>query len=220
MNRAQATYVRYYAYDSSTGQPKTGDVANHTLRIQKDNGSVVEPTNRPSEVNSTYAKGVYILQLTAAETDCQNLLLAGISSTSNVLIDPVVYEAYQVPIAAPGASGGLQTVGTAVTLPANPPTGYLTAASFAAGAITSTVAPNLDAAVSGVPAAIGARVTDSGYTYDQSMKLVNALASGDTAAGATSTQFVLKSPDGTKSRVAFTINTGAQTRTVTATDLS
>jgi hypothetical protein len=36
----------------------------------------------------------------------------------------------------PGASGGLQTVGTAVTLPANPPSNFLVAGSFAANSIT------------------------------------------------------------------------------------
>ncbi|MFO0937818.1 MAG: hypothetical protein U0798_15040 [Gemmataceae bacterium] len=268
MNRGQTTYVRYFAYNSTSGQPQTGDVANHTIRIQKDNGSLVAPTNTPAEVSATYAKGVYILQLTSAETDCQNLLLSGVSSTANVLIDPVVYESYQLPIAVAGAAGGLQTVGTAITLPPNPPVGFIASNSFAVGAIdaasiaagaittnafepgaiTSVVAPNLDASVDAVgnavvavetslaaittqitsvstsveniPNALGSRVVEGTTTYDQVMKLNNAMASGGIQPGATNGQFLLKSPDGTKNRVSFSVNDAAQSRTVTATDLS
>jgi hypothetical protein len=81
--RAVSTVVTYRAWDTSANAPKTGDVANHTLRWIKD-GTSSAPTNSPSEVDATNAKGTYKLTLTSTETDCTYGTLAGVSSTSNV----------------------------------------------------------------------------------------------------------------------------------------
>lgn len=83
----QAITVAYYAWDTSNNTPKTGDVANHTIKLVID-GTVTDPTNAPTEIDATYCKGLYKLTLTAAEMNCDFMTVCGVSSTSNVVIVP------------------------------------------------------------------------------------------------------------------------------------
>lgn len=101
----------YMAYNTSTGAYVTGDVANHTLKLVKD-GTEASPTNSPSEVDATNAKGAYKLVLTSAETSFNVVWLGGVSSTANVIIIPTQISFELLPTAAPNASGGLLTFGT------------------------------------------------------------------------------------------------------------
>ena len=87
--RGLAHTVAYLAWDTSANTPKTGDVANHTLRVIKD-GTSSAPTNSPSEVDATNAPGVYKITLTATECTADGLVLCGKSSTANVAISPLV----------------------------------------------------------------------------------------------------------------------------------
>jgi hypothetical protein len=104
--RAVQTVVTYRAWDTSANAPKTGDVANHTLRWVKD-GTSSAPANAASEVDSTNAKGIYKITMTSTETDCLMGTLAGVSSTANIAIfGPQVSFEY-IPNAAAGAVNGL-----------------------------------------------------------------------------------------------------------------
>lgn len=107
----QAGYIYYFAYDSTTGLGQTADQANHTLRLQKDGGALAAPTNSPTQVDATYARGWYKLLLTAAETAAQKVLLGGTSATSNVLID-VTIEAVEPVITFDDASFGWDAADT------------------------------------------------------------------------------------------------------------
>lgn len=75
--------------------PKTGDAANISGRITKDDGSPAATNDAaPSEVDATNEKGFYAFDLTQAETDAAKITLAAQSSTSNVVVmacPPVVY---------------------------------------------------------------------------------------------------------------------------------
>lgn len=108
-SRAQSITITYVAWDSVANTPKTGDVANHTLRWVKD-GTASAPTNTPTEVDSVNAPGLYKLVLTASECTCDFGCLGGKSSTANVVILPSLVTFEQLPTAAPAASGGLPTV--------------------------------------------------------------------------------------------------------------
>lgn len=107
--RGVSMTVQYRAWDTSANAPKTGDVANHTLRWIKD-GTAGAPTNSPSEVDATNAPGVYKLTLTATEADADIGDLAGKSSTANVVLIGPQIQFERLPNAAPGANGGLATV--------------------------------------------------------------------------------------------------------------
>lgn len=92
MYRAQSAVVYYYAWDVTNNVPKTGDSANHTLRLVKDGGSPAAPTNSASEVDATNAPGLYKLTVTTTETTCVTLALHGKSSTSGIYIMPQLFE--------------------------------------------------------------------------------------------------------------------------------
>lgn len=100
--------VCYIAWDSAAGAYKTGDSANHTLRWIKD-GISSAPANSNSEVDSTNAPGVYKVTITSTEASTPFGVLAGKSSTANVVIGPVSVSFERTPDAAPGAAGGIPT---------------------------------------------------------------------------------------------------------------
>lgn len=97
--RAVQTVVTYRAWDTSANAPKTGDSANHTLKWIKD-GTSSTTTNAASEVDSTNAPGTYKVTLTNTETDCVFGVLAGKSSTANIVIFGVQIGFVYVPTAA------------------------------------------------------------------------------------------------------------------------
>lgn len=85
-NQAGQT-IELYAYDYSTGAPKTGDAANLTFYVAKDGGSVTALADTSAaELSSTNAPGWYRCDLSAAETNFDNALFTGKSSTSNVIV--------------------------------------------------------------------------------------------------------------------------------------
>jgi hypothetical protein len=78
----------YIAWNTLTNSGKTGDSGNHTLKLVKD-GTETNPTNSPSEVDGLNCPGLYKITLTGEEMNAGVVTLAGISSTSNVIIVPV-----------------------------------------------------------------------------------------------------------------------------------
>lgn len=131
-SRAQTVTVTYYAWDVVSNVPKTGDVANHTLRWVKD-GTSAAPTNSASEVDATNAPGLYKITLTTSECTCNVGTLHGKSSTAGVYIFPRTISFEQLPTAAPDASSGLYTIGGTNALP--------TAATIASATVTAMDLP-------------------------------------------------------------------------------
>lgn len=79
--------IALFAYDSTTGAPKTGDAANITPYVSKDYGTVtVLGTTTATEMDATNAKGWYSFVLTQAETNGDALLFTGKSSTANAFV--------------------------------------------------------------------------------------------------------------------------------------
>ncbi len=79
--------IALFAFDYSTGAPKTGDAANITAYVNKDWAGVnVLGDTSASEIDSTNAKGWYLFDLTQAESNADLLLFTAKSSTSNVTV--------------------------------------------------------------------------------------------------------------------------------------
>ena len=76
------------AINTATGLPVTGDAANITAQISLDSGSfaAVADTN-PTELDATNAPGVYVFDLSQAETNGDVLTIIPTSTTANVQID-------------------------------------------------------------------------------------------------------------------------------------
>lgn len=78
---SEAVTVVYTAWDTNANTPKTGDVANHTIRYIAD-GVAGSPAASPAEVEL----GEYSIVLAADENDGMMMAVVGSSSTGNVRI--------------------------------------------------------------------------------------------------------------------------------------
>lgn len=81
--------VALFAFDTTTGAPKTGDAANMVFYVTKDFGSVTAiaaASGVPTEMDATNAKGWYKIAVSQTETNADNLQFTGKSSTANVSV--------------------------------------------------------------------------------------------------------------------------------------
>ena len=79
------------AWDGAAGAAKTGDAANITAQISKDGAACAasDDTN-PTELDATDAPGVYLFDLTQAETNADLVVLQAASATANIIFRPVI----------------------------------------------------------------------------------------------------------------------------------
>jgi hypothetical protein len=83
--------IQLFAFDTTTGAPKTGDAANITAYVNKDHaGATILTDTSATEVDATNAKGVYLFDLTQAETNADSLSFTAKSSTANISITPIL----------------------------------------------------------------------------------------------------------------------------------
>lgn len=101
-----------YAWDKTTGLPKTGDAGNITSYISKDGGaaSASDDTN-PTEIDATNLKGYYAFDLLQAETNCDLFLQAPVSATSDIIVFPVILYTVRGSIAGPFRNIASQKLG-------------------------------------------------------------------------------------------------------------
>jgi hypothetical protein len=82
--------ITFFAFIPSTGLPKTGDAANLTAYVSKDDGTVtVLADTSATETDATNAKGLYIFDVAQGETNADKLVFSCKSSTSDVSVVPV-----------------------------------------------------------------------------------------------------------------------------------
>lgn len=83
--------VAVFAWDTANDTEKTGDAGNITAQISKDGGATAASNDvNPTELDATDAPGVYIFDLTQAESNCDLFVLFAKSSTADIKIEPVV----------------------------------------------------------------------------------------------------------------------------------
>jgi hypothetical protein len=76
-----------FAFDATTNVPKTGDAANITVYVSKDDGAVTAlGDTSATEASATNAAGYYTVDLTQAETNATKLLFTAKSSTANIVV--------------------------------------------------------------------------------------------------------------------------------------
>jgi len=83
--------VAVFAWANDAGSAKTGDAANISAQISID-GAATAATNdvNPTELDATDAPGIYIFDMTQAETNGDMIVIAPVSSTSDVVLRPVI----------------------------------------------------------------------------------------------------------------------------------
>lgn len=79
--------IAVFAFDTTTGAPKTGDSANISVYLSKDWGAVTQLTDTTAtEMDSTNAKGWYLFDVSQTETNADTLHFTGKSSTANISV--------------------------------------------------------------------------------------------------------------------------------------
>lgn len=77
-------YVAFFFQDTTNQKGKTGDAANITAYVSKDGGSEAAATNSVTELDATNNPGVYLVQLSQAETNANTVIVHASSSTANI----------------------------------------------------------------------------------------------------------------------------------------
>ena len=85
--------VTLLAIDVSTNSPKTGDAANLTAYVNKDDAGVtILSDTSAAEIDATNALGLYSFDLDQAETNADKLLFSATSTTANIRIVPLLIQ--------------------------------------------------------------------------------------------------------------------------------
>ena len=108
--RNVAMTVTFVAWDTSANTGKTGDASNIAVKWIKDGTVETLDTNTVTEVDATNCPGVYKVAISAAEANCNIGMLAGKSTTSDIVVLPISIQFERLPDAAPASNGGLPTV--------------------------------------------------------------------------------------------------------------
>lgn len=108
--RNVAMTVTFVAWDTSANTGKTGDASNIAVKWIKDGTVETLDTNTVTEVDAANCPGVYKVAISAAEANCNIGMLAGKSTTADIVVLPISIQFERLPDAAPAANGGLPTV--------------------------------------------------------------------------------------------------------------
>jgi hypothetical protein len=210
---ASGQKLKVFAFDATSGLPKTGDAANITAYVSKDYGTVTVLTDTSAtEQDSTNAKGYYLFDLAQAETNGDRLDFSAKSSTTNVVVVGVPATEYTAPIltgdafARIGAAGaGLTAVGDARL--ANLDAAVSSRSTYAGGAVASvTAAVNVNLAQTGLPPRDLSGVADAALTVGDG--LVCAIAALAGPESVVMTTYTRKTPAGTTVR-SFTLDSSS-----------
>lgn len=88
---ATSQKLAVFAYDLTNGTPVTGNASNITAQISLDGGATAATNDvNPTELDATDAPGIYIFDLTQAETNADLLIVVPVSATSDVELDPSI----------------------------------------------------------------------------------------------------------------------------------
>jgi len=83
--------VAVFAWDNANSEAKTGDAANITAQISKDGGATAATNDvNPTELDSADAPGIYIFDMTQAETNADLVVISPVSSTTDIVLRPVI----------------------------------------------------------------------------------------------------------------------------------
>jgi len=110
--------VAVFAWDGAAGAAKTGDSANITAQISIDGGATAATDDaNPWELDATDAPGIYIFDMTQAETNGDLIIVNAVSSTDDIVIRPVIIYTQTVMRGTDGANTTVpDAAGTAATL--------------------------------------------------------------------------------------------------------
>jgi F420-0:gamma-glutamyl ligase-like protein len=202
--------------DSATSRPKTGDAANLTAYVSIDAGTFTALTDTSAtEMDATNAPGLYLFDLTQAETNGDHLLFTGRSSTSGVDVVPQLFVTFPATgVLAPTVAG--RTLDVNADGEAGIDWANLGGQSTTVNLSATTVKLASDAATE-IATAVGALVCDTGVTLLKSGEMIAALCAGQltsTSGAGTQTLEYMKR-DGVTPSFNTVVNMADKTRSTT-----
>lgn len=195
---------RVYAWDTTTGLAKTGDAANISAYITKDDGTPAATNDvAPAEASSTNEPGYYDFDLTQAETSAAKISLSPKSATSNIQViacPPVVYTVPQYhSLAGWQSDGDLGEVNTLTGHTAQTGDSYARLGAPAGASVSADIAANaaaIDAVDNFVDTEIAAIISTLGTPTDlgggATLAANNADMAGATFATSTDSQEAIR----------------------------
>ena len=119
--------IAVYAWDTSADTTKTGDAANITAYISKDGAAGVQSNDvNPTELDATNMPGVYVFDLTQAETNANMFVISAKSATANITLAPVQVQTESALAGAGGISFTYTLVSTVGATPIADATTWVT----------------------------------------------------------------------------------------------
>jgi len=107
--------VAVFAWDNAAGSAKTGDAANISAQISIDGAATAATDDvAPTELDSTDAPGIYIFDMTQAETNGDLIVISPVSSTSDIVLRPVIIYTQTVMRGTDSAYTGTPPTATAI----------------------------------------------------------------------------------------------------------
>lgn len=170
--------VTLFAFDATTNAPKTGDAANLTAYVSKDDGAVtVLGDTSATEKDATNAPGVYEFDLTQAETNADKLLFTGKSSTANVKLVPKEYLTRSQYFADQSINSSGQVTAASVV-------GAVGSVTGAVGSVTGNVGGNVAGSVGSIATGGIAAASFAAGAIDNAAIATDAIGSAELAATA------------------------------------
>lgn len=195
--------IPVYAYDKTTGDAETGDAGNITAQISKDGGACAATNDtNPTELDATDAPGIYLFDLTQAETNADLIVLYPVSSTGDVVLRPVLI--YTNPVTETKAGyidASISTVDTVVD---------------AIKAVTDNL-PDAGALNNISVADILAGIVEGAIDVQGALRLLLSFIAGKTSGGGTTT-ITFRDTGDSKDRIVMTVDTDGDRSAVTLDD--
>lgn len=217
-------FMRYYAYDTVNRIGKTGDLANHTIKLQLDNNAPQTPVGVIAEISSTFLPGWYGVELDASETG-YSILIGGKSSTAGIVIQgsqqsfqnspvlqsfPTTAQIKQAVWQDQTNGTDFQAGGSIGQLIINTFTQLLTGQTGLANGQTNILngQTNILAAIpslAAIVAGLQGMIIEDNHTFQEIMKYVAAFVAGVTTGGGQS-ELIFKNLNGNKDRITFLLD--------------
>jgi hypothetical protein len=203
--------IAVFAFDTTTGVPKTGDAANITAYVNKDFAGVnVLGDTSATEIDSTNAKGWYVFDLTQAETNGDLLLFSAKSATANIsLVGQTIYTVPQYFNLMALDSSGRITVGAIVN-------GAIAAATFAANALDAAWSTAARTLTAGTNIVLAKGVGLTGLNDITAQSVWDALTSALSTVGSIGKLLVTNIDAAISSRMATFVYTSPDNTSITA----
>jgi hypothetical protein len=211
-----------FATDSS-GVAKTGHAASISAQISLDGAACAATSDvNPAELDAADAPGIYLFDLSLAETAADLIIVASASTTAGVIIRPVI--AYTEPERRTADLDTIKTqavtCGAAVTVRADVGTASVSTPQTADVASLITTVGTAGAGLTGVAlsaagiTAIWAYVIEGTITAVQAVRGILATTLGKVSGGGTTT-VVIRDASDTKTRVTATVDLSGNRSAIT-----